>query len=199
MVDPEQRRREVVEAVFRVVARGGIQAATLQHVAAEAGLAVGSVRHYFDSHAELLSAAAREMVHRVEARVLARLEEQSHGGDPHRFVETIASEFLPLDPARSDETAVWLEFSVAARTHPTLAAIAAELHDGLRDISGRLLRRLDVDDRVATEHLAAVLDGLALNAALHPDRLDPDTVRAVLRHHVAQLPGAGRDGGADAP
>ncbi|MGW2958847.1 TetR/AcrR family transcriptional regulator [Streptomyces sp. NPDC001220] len=199
VVDPEQRRREVMEAVFRVVARRGIQAATLQNVAAEAGLAVGSVRHYFDSHAELLAAAAREMVHRVEARVLARLEERRPERDPRRFVEEIAGEFLPLDAARADETAVWLEFSVAARTHHTLGSVAAELHDGLRDISHRLLRRLGVDDPVATEHLAALLDGLALNAALHPDRLDPDTVRAVLRQHVAQLPGVRPEGPAGTP
>jgi AcrR family transcriptional regulator len=115
---------------------GGRHWAGARHGAAEAGLAVGCARHYFDSHAELLSAAAREMVHRVEARVPARLEEQSHGGDPRRFVEAIASEFLPLDPARADGTAAWPEFSVAARTHPTLAAIATELHDGPRDISG---------------------------------------------------------------
>ncbi|WP_407547923.1 TetR family transcriptional regulator C-terminal domain-containing protein [Streptomyces sp. Pv4-95] len=189
IVDREERRREVVEAVFRVVARGGIQQATLQNVAAEAGLAVGSVRHYFESHPELLTAAAREMVHRVEARVRAQRERLGPDDDPHDVAEEIAGQFLPLDAARADETAVWLEFAVAARTDPALGPIAVELHDGLRTVAGRLLHRLGVDDPVATEHLAAVLDGLALNAALHPDRLRPDAVRAVLRRHLAQLPG----------
>ncbi|MFG2894761.1 TetR/AcrR family transcriptional regulator [Streptomyces sp. NPDC048248] len=198
IVDREERRREVVEAVFRVVARGGIQQATLQNVAAEAGLAVGSVRHYFDSHPELLTAAAREMVHRVEARVQAQRDLLGPDDDPRDVAEEIAGQFLPLDAARADETAVWLEFAVAARTDPALGLIAAELHDGLRTVAGRLLHRLGVDDPVATEHLAAVLDGLALNAALHPDRLRPDTVRAVLRRHLAQLPEGRQPGRADA-
>ncbi|MFJ3776781.1 TetR/AcrR family transcriptional regulator [Streptomyces sp. NPDC090075] len=198
IVDPEERRREVVEAVFRVVARGGIQQATLQHVAAEAGLAIGSVRHYFDSHSELLAAAAREMVRRVAARVQEKLE-QPPAADPHRLVEEIAGQFLPLDPARADETAVWLEFAVAARTNRALRPTAAELHEGLRDVAARLLRRLGVTDPVAAEHLAAVIDGLALDAALQPDRLRPDTVRAVLRRHLAQLPAVQQDGRTDTP
>ncbi|POX37267.1 TetR family transcriptional regulator [Streptomyces sp. Ru73] len=199
IVNPEERRREVVEAVFRVVARGGIQQATLQNVAAEAGLAVGSVRHYFAGHRDLLTAAAREMVHRVEARVRDRRARLRPDDDPYTVAEDVAGQFLPLDAGRADETAVWLEFAVAARTDPELRSIAAELHDGLRTVAGRLLDRLGVTDPVATEHLAAVLDGLALNAALHPDRLQPDTVRAVLRQHLTQLPGAHRPGRADAP
>ncbi|MGY6021923.1 TetR/AcrR family transcriptional regulator [Streptomyces spinosirectus] len=190
IVDPAERRREVVEAVFRVVARGGIQQATLQNVAGEAGLAVGSVRHYFDSHRELLGAAAREMVERVEGRVRAQLELLRPDDDPHEVVEEIAGQFLPLDAARADETAVWVEFAVAARTDPALGPIAAELHDGLRTVADRLLARLGVEDPVATEHFAAVLDGLAFDATLHPERLRPETVRAVLRRHLAQLSAA---------
>ncbi len=190
MVDPEERRREVVDAVFRVVARGGIQQATLRNVAAEAGLAVGSVRHYFASHRELLMAAAREMVRRVDVRVAAQRERRHPGDDPCLVAQEVVGQFLPFDAARAEETAVWLDFVAAARTDPALGEIAAELHDGLRDVAGRLLHRLGVDDPVATEHLAAVLDGLALGATLHPDRLSPDIIRAVLHRHLTQLPGA---------
>ncbi|WUK85391.1 TetR family transcriptional regulator C-terminal domain-containing protein [Streptomyces sp. NBC_00366] len=94
---------------------------------------------------------------------------------------------MPLDAARADETAVWLEFALPARTDPALGSIADELHDGLRTVADRLLDRLSVQAPLATEHLAAVLDGLVLNAALHTDRLQPDTLRAVLRRrHLAR-------------
>ncbi|MFI6655391.1 TetR family transcriptional regulator C-terminal domain-containing protein [Streptomyces sp. NPDC050523] len=43
---------------------------------------------------------------------------------------------------------------------------------------------------MATEHFAAVLDGLAFDATLHPERLRPATVRAVLRRRLAQLSAA---------
>ncbi|MCC4320458.1 MULTISPECIES: TetR/AcrR family transcriptional regulator [Streptomyces] len=193
IVDPEQRRRDVVDAVFRVVARGGIQQATLRNVAAEAGLAVGSVRHYFASHRELLMAAAREMVRRVDVRVAAQRERRHPGGDPYLVAQEVAGQFLPLDAARAEETAVWLDFVAAARTDPALGEIAVELHDGLRAVAGRLLHRLGVDDPVAAEHLAAVLDGLTLGATLHPDRLSPDTIRAVLHRHLTQLLGAANE------
>ncbi|MFG3284558.1 TetR/AcrR family transcriptional regulator [Streptomyces sp. NPDC048111] len=197
IVDPVERRREVMEAVFRVVANGGLQQATLQNVAAEAGLAVGSVRHYFASHRDLLLAAAREMADRVEARVLAQREALRPDDDPYAVAEQVAGQFLPLDPARRDETAVWVEFTLAARTDPALRAVAAELHEGLRTVAGHLLRRIGVEDPVAAEQFAALLDGLALNATLHPDRLPPRRITAVLRRQLDQLaalPGAAERG-----
>ncbi|MBO2445501.1 TetR family transcriptional regulator C-terminal domain-containing protein [Actinomadura barringtoniae] len=187
IVDPVERRRAVVDAVFRVVARRGVAQVTLRDVAAEAGLAIGSVRHYFDSHHELIVAAAREMVDRVEARVLARRDRLSPGDDPMRVVEEVLDEFLPMDAARADEIAVWLEFVVAARTDPELRPISIELHQGLRTVTGRLLARLGVDDPIETERLAALVDGLSLAGALHPTRLDPTTIRTVIRHHLAGL------------
>ena len=61
------------------------------------------------------------MVHRVEARVRAQRERLGPDDDPHDVAEEIAGQFLPLDAARADETAVWLEFAVAARTDPRWA------------------------------------------------------------------------------
>jgi AcrR family transcriptional regulator len=187
IVDPVERRRAVVEAVFRVVARLGVAQVTLRDVAAEAGLAIGSVRHYFDSHHELLVAAAREMVARVEARVIAHRDKLTPGDDPMRVVEEVIEEFLPMDAARADEIAVWLEFVVAARTDPELRPISVELHEGLRTVANLLLARLGVDDPVEIERLAALVDGLALGGALHPTRLEPETIRAVVRRHLAAV------------
>jgi AcrR family transcriptional regulator len=57
--------------VFRVVRRAGFEQASLRNVAEEAGLAIGSVRHYFDGHTDLMvfATAART---RPELRPLAR-------------------------------------------------------------------------------------------------------------------------------
>ncbi|MEU5835935.1 TetR/AcrR family transcriptional regulator [Streptomyces diacarni] len=187
IVDPTERRREVVEAVFRVVARSGVAQASLRNVAAEAGLALGSVRHYFDSHGQLLTAAAREMARRVEARLLRRRDQVRPSDDPLQVAQEVAGEFLPLDTARADETAVWLEFVIAARTEPALREVAVELHDGLRTVAGLVLQRLGVDDPVETERLAALIDGLTLGGTLHPGRLRPPMIRAVVLRHLEDL------------
>ncbi|MGY0233708.1 TetR/AcrR family transcriptional regulator [Longispora urticae] len=200
IVDPGARRLAVTDAVFRVIRRDGLEGATLRAIADEAGLAIGSVRHYFTGHTELTLFALDEFTDRVTARILAhveRLNDPARGTAPvrRRDVEDLLGEFLPLDDARRDEIVVWLAFVTAARTRPELHPRALTLYEGMRTIVGRVLARADaagrlvggLDPALETERLCAVLDGLAVNAVLHPDRLPPDTQRAVLGRHLDTL------------
>jgi AcrR family transcriptional regulator len=202
IVDPRERRRAVVEAVFRVVERDGLEQASLRNVAAEAGLAIGSVRHYFVEHAELLVFAMRAMSERVTGRLTAHAERllaaDTPPGTPHERREAVVdmlAEVLPLDEERRRETVVWLAFVTAARTRPQLRSHADELYDGLLTLTTRVLEgarhagRLPADADVALEsrRLCALLDGLSLEAVLHPGRLDAETMLAVLRRHLTTL------------
>ena len=57
IVDHDQRRRELVDATWRLIDRGGFASVTLQGIAAEAGFANGLVRHYFATKNDVLTAA----------------------------------------------------------------------------------------------------------------------------------------------
>ena len=106
VVDPEARRREVAEAVFRVVRRHGLEQASLRNVADEAGLAIGSVRHYFADHDDLLRFALEELTDRLERRVLARAAQARSAPTREgrrQAVADLLGELLPLDPDRRDE------------------------------------------------------------------------------------------------
>jgi AcrR family transcriptional regulator len=198
VVDPEERRRSVAEAVFRVAARGGLEQASLRNVADEAGLAIGSVRHYFGSHDELLTFAMGVLEQRVQQRLSGyadRVAAAESAADRRTVVEHLLGELLPLDTERHEEAAVWLAFINAARTRPQLASRAREAYDGVRIVvrlvlagahaAGRLADGLDID--LETERLAALLDGLATDAVLQPGRMPPDTMIAVLRRHLDSL------------
>ncbi|RJO74089.1 TetR family transcriptional regulator [Nocardia panacis] len=198
IVDPIQRRKAVADAVFRVVAEEGVQGASLRRVAEEAGLAIGSVRHYFDGHTELLGFALAELNNRVNLRVEAHLARRDTETRPRpgHFAEQVLAELLPLDPPRLEEAAVWLAFTATARSHPALAPIALELASGVRWIAHRALTGMAeagvLNDTIGdleheSDRLAALLDGLALAAVIDPGRRDPDTIRAVLRLHLASL------------
>jgi AcrR family transcriptional regulator len=200
VVDAEVRRRAVVDAVFRVVRRDGVEQASLRNVAEEAGLAIGSVRHYFDSHEELLVFALRELEDRVERRVMAgaeRIFAATSSAERRPLVGELLGELLPLDADRHDESVIWLAFVTAARTRPALQPSARRLHEGVRMVVGKVLAgaarlgalpsTLDLD--VETERMAALLDGLAVNAVLQPDLTTPGIMRAVLGNHLDSLAG----------
>ncbi|NUP78444.1 MAG: TetR family transcriptional regulator [Nonomuraea sp.] len=198
VVDAEARRDEVADAVFRVVRRAGFEQASLRNVAEEAGLAIGSVRHYFDGHTELMTFAMRVSIERVSVRLEERLGPllaARDGAERAEGVELMLSELLPLDQARLEEATVWLAFTTAARTRPELVPQAREAYDGLRRLVGRIVEgvaqsgrlRADADIEVETERLAALLDGLTVEGVLHPERMTPDLMRRCLRRHLETL------------
>ncbi|MCA9710061.1 MAG: TetR family transcriptional regulator [Myxococcales bacterium] len=64
------RRQQIVEATLRVMARTGFDGASVQAIAAEAGLSAGLLHHHFGSKAEILYA----LLEHLEALVAARHE-----------------------------------------------------------------------------------------------------------------------------
>ena len=74
IIDRASRRRDVIHAVWRLILNGGMQQATFRAIADETGLAIGSIRHYFGSHEDLIVAAAQELSDRVEGRLRAMAE-----------------------------------------------------------------------------------------------------------------------------
>jgi hypothetical protein len=69
------------------------------------------------------------------------------------------------------------------------------VHNGLRQLCESLLNSLAADGvlkdgldvRREVERLHALLDGLALHAAIQPERTTPARARQLLRHHLETL------------
>ncbi|MEV7552589.1 TetR/AcrR family transcriptional regulator [Amycolatopsis sp. NPDC089917] len=195
IVDPEARRLSIAEAVFRVIQRDGLAQASLRSVAEEAGLAIGSVRHYFRGHDELIVFAMRSLGDRLEARLLGHLPDLLDPGTPRsrrqEITEALLSELLPLTEQTRAETDVWLAFSAAAKNRPDLAEEVVRMYEGVRALVRRVLDGAneagglleDLDLAVETERLAALLDGLALSTG----RTSPELMKTVLRRHLETL------------
>ena len=198
IVDPEERRRLVAEAIFTIVVRDGLAHASLRNVAGEAGLAVGSVRHYFTNSDEMIGFALRALVDRIGARILAHAELAIAETDRKKrraLTAELLGELLPLDETRYTESAVWLAFATEARTSPRLRPNIREMYDGTRRLVGKVLTRSrelggladHVDIAVETERLTALIDGLMTNGVIQPDRMTPDLMRTVLDAHLDSI------------
>jgi AcrR family transcriptional regulator len=189
-VDAGLRRQEIVEAVKRIVVADGLGRVSLREVATEAGLVVGSVRHYFGSSAELAAHAFEA----VSGAVLSRFERAvAHPGvvGAEGLVAQLC-QLIPLDEARAVDLCVWTEFKLAARTRPELEAAAERSHRALAAALGRALvdlrPGLSRDELVReAERLLATVEGLGLHAMLHGRWLDADLCMDVLRAQVASI------------
>ncbi|WP_338886348.1 TetR/AcrR family transcriptional regulator [Rhodococcus sovatensis] len=191
IVDPTERRQRIFEAVFDVVVESGIEQVTLRAVADAAGLAIGSVRHYFPARDELIAAASNEIIDRVSARIEAHRDRLDGNEDRLTIAEDMLGELLPLNERTSREVTVWLEIVTSGRTDPVLAAAAGRLFAGSSSMARLIVVRAELaseaETALETERLAAVIDGLALRATLHPDMTPPTVARNVVRRHLSQL------------
>ncbi len=203
-MDPEERRAAIADAVVTVIARGGTDQATFANVAKEAGLVVGSVRHYFDSQAAMLGFAMRRLAEGIRGRVLRTAEPAFAASaapdlrDRRAITVQILCETLPLDEPRRRETSAWLALSISALTRPELSPIVDEFHSGVRSLVREVLTRVreaghlaggDAEFDLDVEGLSALLDGLATDAALRPDHYSADLLEGVVRRHLERLDG----------
>ncbi|MEU5952414.1 TetR/AcrR family transcriptional regulator [Streptomyces sp. NPDC047525] len=186
VVDPQLRRRELAEAVWRVVRRDGLDHASVRNVAREAGLSMGSLRHYFVSQSELMAFALRMVIDRIEQRIAALPPDD----DPLRHAARTLAELLPLDDQRRAENEVWLAFTARAMTDPELRTLRDEGYDTLRAgcrglVAGLISPCRDPEQETARLH--ALVDGLAVHAAMRPDIETPQSMYAVVVDHLAEL------------
>lgn len=190
-IEPELRRRQVVEAAFRLVVAEGVEGCSLRKVAEESGLNIGSVRHYFDGHDDLLAAAAEEAGDRMGRRLAAHPVESLRGLSDDQALDALQSlveEVLPVDAERRDEAIVVVELVMASRTRPVFRAMSQRMGADLTEMVRDALDTLGVSDaETGAAQLTAVIGGLTIDAVTPHGSLSIERLREVLRAHLRML------------
>ncbi len=205
IVDHAARRAEIAAAVWRIVGRAGVEAATVRGVAAESGWSMGSVRHYFATQDDLLRFACEEMEQRLVARVRGHYAGLEAGAiaqgtpNPQRAIRMV-EELLPIDEGRRVEVLVWLAFMTRARVDPTLDEIRAASWVGERylarlavaDALGQPLPR-ELSDHLApdleplAERVHLMIDALSLQGVTHPEHWPPQHLHRAVESLVGEI------------
>ncbi len=178
-VDHRTRRTAIAESVWRLTARGGIEAVTMRHVAADAGMSLGQVQHYFATKDELLSFAYDLVTEQVAARTGTRAastgdRSEDEEPDPRRTIRDALVELLPLDEQRTLEAHVAFAYLARAAVAPDLATRIRKTHAELQDLVVDQLRRgqragtvgVHLDPAREARTLLAVLDGLTAHVLI---------------------------------
>lgn len=191
IVNHEEQRRLVAEAALRVIKHAGLEEATVRKVAKEAGLSVGSMRHYFSTQAELYIFCMNLIAERVEER-LAHL---NYEGPLLSNLKKLLLQFLPIDEERSLEMEVWFVFQSKMLAYSELKNFSSFVQNGiykaslfvLEELASNKLLRPDLDIEAEAEKLYALIDGLAIHRVLHPDRLSVERMDKLLESHLSSL------------
>jgi AcrR family transcriptional regulator len=168
IVDVDVRRAELTDATARVIARSGIEAATMREIASEAGWTTGALTHYFADKRELLlatfqSSLAARRSHRdelLDASTIDRLRASLNGA-------------LPIDDDRRRHWLVTLAACSHASGSRPLADAQRDAYREFRDYLIGLVEDVglatDTEARHIAEQLIAMADGIAIQAMFDPE------------------------------
>jgi AcrR family transcriptional regulator len=173
IVDHDERRLELVDATWRIIARNGLEGATMREIALEAGFANGALKPYFPTKDTLLEFAFGHVFNRTNQRV-ARVTEGKAGLPALR---AFSMEVLPLDEERINEARIVIPFWQKAVNDPQKAALYRQsMDEWLTSIKRYLAEARDrgdistaVDDATLAGQLLNMLLGAQIVAALAPE------------------------------
>ncbi|OZM74377.1 TetR family transcriptional regulator [Amycolatopsis antarctica] len=124
-VDHDTRRARIAEALLSLTAREGLEAVSLRHVAAEAGLSMGAVQHYFHTKDDMLVFALEHQSAERERRI-TDLVRSAHAPTVRSVLRTCLTEVLPTTEQSRSEWLVSVAFFIRALSEPAVAAVLAE-------------------------------------------------------------------------
>src|SRR5215472_13107625 len=136
--ESQERRDEVVKATWRVIAREGLDRASMRAIAQELGTSTGVITHYFRDKDQMLDFALSSMAESLET---ARAPLMKGPISVEQVLEHLAR-VLPRTPLRVDWWRVWMSFAVAAFNRRRQGLDHAIFYAETRKIWTGILRRL---------------------------------------------------------
>jgi TetR/AcrR family transcriptional regulator, transcriptional repressor of bet genes len=176
VVDHEERRWEIVFALWLVIAEHGIEGVSLRQVAAEAGVSMGRIQHYFGTKDALVLAGCTALVDRAHGGYL-----ETADADPRERLLHVVSQQIPRDDGGRMGVSVWYAYVAKSINHAAVRQVLAEARRGAEDECVRLIRARGVAEEAAltqARRLLALADGLTLRVLVRD--LEPAEAVAML-------------------
>ncbi|WP_244207121.1 TetR/AcrR family transcriptional regulator, partial [Streptomyces swartbergensis] len=186
-----RQRRRIAEAVWRIAAEQGLDAASMRRIAAEARVSLRVVQYHFDSKHALMVDALR-LLHEENER-LAQGRIPYDMTEPGALLRAVLDEFLPLDEQRAFALRVFTAYYARSLTDPVLAEVFLAAEQPLERLVADIIgvgeaagsTAPGIDRVYEADLLVSGAVGLGLDV-LHGRRSLAD-VRTVLDYHLGRI------------
>jgi AcrR family transcriptional regulator len=189
-VNHDERREELLEAVWRVVARDGMERATIRTIAAETGWSSGVLAHYFADKEDIIESAFALAIDRIRRRWDTKLA----GLSGRAALFELVLDNLPLDDERELETKFLMNYwsrAIRGDSTPPPPRRGPALVDLLTQLAREALQDGEIRSDEAPEDLAerllGLIDGFSLHALLDPQRLTRERQVALVQQEFDRL------------
>lgn len=186
--EPDARRKSLIEACARVLARAGAAGASVRAIAQEAGASPGLVNHYFGSVDALVAATYAYIDDRVTCALDRAVTEA--GDDPRARLDAFVTASFAPPIADTALLATWIAFWSLVTARADIARQHDEQYAGYRARLEALLGQCGVptnEQRRAAIAVTALVDGLWLELCLSPGCFSPEEARGIARAFLDTL------------
>jgi TetR/AcrR family transcriptional repressor of bet genes len=188
----EVRRKQLIDATIRAIARFGYANATLTQVANEAGLSPGIVNFYFKSKEQLLIATLEQIVEEYSTLWQAAINKGKVS--PAAGLEAIIEvDFLP-SVCNVEKVSIWYAFWAEARSNPAYHDLVSRLEGDYLQQTEHLCNRIiaeggyqEIDGRETATGLNAMIDGLWFDCLIDPKSFNRSSAKRICRTYLASV------------
>ncbi|WP_167630426.1 TetR/AcrR family transcriptional regulator [Listeria valentina] len=188
IINHEEKKTQIVQYAFGSIAENGVKGSTVRQVARLAQMTPGQIRYYFPNHSELLNAVMSS----VELKIRRRVEAIFTSEDLNAIGKAKASllTVLPLDQDRLADMEVWMAFRYDIHEYgqSTLDDVLDQLCNNiLTFLNEHHLLKKNLNIRLNSIKLHALIDGLALHKLLNPNETSNEDIQAIVDEEIARL------------
>ncbi len=193
-VDHAERRHQIAEAVAHLASTRGLHDVSFREVAAEAGMSVALIQHYFGTKHNMLVGTLDQVSADLGGRITRRLAALDTDAGPLDRVREVARSFIPVDAATRKAMLVYHGFAGAALTDPELRsadafsqgrAVIEFVAEQLSTARGPNGAEPAVDDNREALALLALVLGLSLSVLL--EQVSARAAIDALDHHLERF------------
>jgi AcrR family transcriptional regulator len=160
----KERRAQILDAFHRCAVRSGLEKASLREVAAEAGLPVSNLHHYFKNRDEMVS----ELVKRIMGGIIDTLRDEIQGlGDSQTRLNSIFEFLFSPKAQKLEDGSLYYDFwSLAHRSKTIRRTFQNQIRDQRETIYEMLLATNDLselsqaDKREVANIIIALVEGI---------------------------------------
>jgi AcrR family transcriptional regulator len=187
----EERRQQILEATWHVIAVSGFRSLRLSDVAKRAGVSSGMIHYYFDTKRDLLKAAfERYYEHSLQRRQWI----MGTGQGPLELLKLIVESYIPIEDETLEGWHVWSELWVEGLQEPDLQELNEDFYGQWRRLIADIIRDGQeagvIRDGSAIElanMLIAMIDGLAVQVLLGSRSMTAERMRATCLAFIDEM------------
>jgi len=193
IIDHNERKAQIVEAMFDVIYHYGFEKAALREIAKKAGLSLGSVQHFFPKQKDIYTFAMDVIFQRFEQR-MQRVEQINE--DVFENAVHMAKQIVQVHTEEERmENDIWVKFTLMATMNPEYQ----ELKENYRKVNlsfakniismlydnGHLTGPINIEDKAHA--LIIFITGLTFESVIYTSFYNDQVVEEKVRDYLTSI------------